>query len=771
MAYKFKSIRFPSFIVALVYFIASSIWTLFSHQIFAYLLRKPDLADCQAGPTHWFFIALTTGLLYWLLRYWDVVISESEESLRKVNRSLKSFSECTKALTRTDDEQQLMSGICRICVEVGGHKMAWVALRRDDPEKSLVPGASWGEAGGFFTDLKISWGPGVLGKGPSGACVRTGKLSIFQNLASELPYEPWKKAVLQAGFASCIALPLMDKGEAFGALVIFDEKKNAFDSEETELLEELAGDLAYGLTGLKTKAVRQKELAERLMLATFMDQASDGIITFSPQGVIQYVNPRFEELCGVPGEEAVGIVIHEFECSQRNPKFYQTVLKVFAENKPLAGHFVNKKRDGTFYDIDARIAPIFDEEGQVVFYVAMVRDVTHEIDLQRQLRQAQKMEALATLSGGIAHDFNNILAIILTNVEMCLEDADADDPTRTSLELVHKAGLRGKTLVKQFLTFSRKSEQPKKPVKMAEIVRECISMLRPMLPATVEIRQTIDVGSGWINADPTQIHQVIMNLCTNADDAMRDRGGVLDICLTTTSITVPDQVRYPGLSVGVYLKLTVSDTGHGMSRDILDRIFDPFFTTKGQGKGTGLGLSIAHGIVKNHGGHISVNSIVNVGTTFVIYLPLITDPHSAPQPDEAESQTEWTGRILFVDDEVDYCAGMKMMLERAGHQVTIAHDPKATIELVKKDPQAFDLLITDQTMPQMTGVFLAQAILQLRRDLPIILCTGASSEVDPAISSEKARAVGIRRVLLKPVERQELKRAIQAVMEGESLGS
>ena len=154
-----------------------------------------------------------------------------------------------------------------------------------------------------------------------------------------------------------------------------------------------------------------------------------------------------------------------------------------------------------------------------------------------------------------------------------------------------------------------------------------------------------------INAAPTQIHQVIMNLCTNADDAMRDRGGVLDICLTTTSITVPDQVRYPGLSVGVYLKLTVSDTGHGMSRDILDRIFDPFFTTKGQGKGTGLGLSIAHGIVKNHGGHISVNSIVNVGTTFVIYLPLITDPHSAPQPDEAESQTEWTGRILFVDDE------------------------------------------------------------------------------------------------------------------------
>ncbi len=765
MAYKFKTTRFPCLIVALVYFVASSIWTLYSHQIFAYLLRKPELADCQAGPAHWFFIALTTGLLYWLLRYWDVIISESEESLRKVNRALKSFSECTKALTRTDDEQQLMSGICRICVEVGGHKMAWVALRKNDPEKSLVPGAHWGECGHFFTDLKVSWGHGVLGKGPSGTCVRTKKITIFQNLAGELPYEPWKNAVAQAGFSSCIALPLIDGNEAFGALVIFDEKKNAFDSEETELLAELAGDLAYGLTALRTKLARQREMAERLMLATVMDQASDGIITFNESGVIQYVNPRFVELCGIPADEGIGVSIHEFECSERNPEFYQTVLRVFAENKARSGHFVNKKRDGTFYDIDARIAPVFDENGKAIRYVAMVRDVTHEIDLERQLRQAQKMEALATLSGGIAHDFNNILAIILTNIEMCLEDIQPDDPTRRSLELVHKAGLRGKHLVKQFLTFSRKNEQPKKPVKMAELVRECISMLRPMLPATVEIRQSIDVDSGWINADPTQIHQVIMNLCTNADDAMRKRGGVLDISLTTTSITVPDQARFPGLPVGVYLKLTVSDTGHGMSRDILDRIFDPFFSTKSQGKGTGLGLSIAHGIIKNHGGHISVNSIIDVGTTFVVYLPLIASPHADPVTEEKDRTGTWTGRILFVDDEVDYCSGMKMMLERAGHEVTVVHDPKTTMNLVNQDPQAFDLLITDQTMPQMTGVAMAQELLEIRPDLPIILCTGASAEVDPAINTEKAKAVGIRKVLIKPVERQELKEAIQEVMD------
>ena len=766
MAYKIKSIRYSSFMVALLYFTLSAIWTLFSHQFLALLLNKSALAESHAGPTHWFFIIFTTGSLYWLLRYWDVVSRESEASLQKINRSLKSFSECTKALTRTDNEQQLMTGICRICVDVGEHRMAWVALRKNDAEKSVVHATHWGECGEFFENLKVSWAENTLGQGPAGICIRQNKITIFQNLVSELPYEPWRQAVLKAGFQSCIALPLKDGEDPFAALVIYDEKRNAFDYEETELLAELADDLSYGITALRTKMARAKELAERLMLATVMDQASDGIITFNEKGVIQYINPRFTELCGVPAEEGIGITFHEFECAQRNPEFYHTVLKVFTENQPAAGHFINMKRDGSYYDIDARIAPVFAENGRVVRYVVMIRDVTHEIDLERQLRQAQKMEALATLSGGIAHDFNNILAIVLTNVEMCLEDIDDGGTTRKSLELVHKAGLRGKHLVKQFLTFSRKSEQPKKPVQLAEIIGECTSMLRPMLPATVEIRQGIQADNSWINADPTQIHQVIMNLCTNADDAMRNRGGILDVSLAETLITSGDQGRFPGLECGRYLKLTVADSGHGMSRDILERIFDPFFSTKQQGKGTGLGLAIAHGIIKNHGGYISVNSIVDVGTTFVIYLPQIEMNYCKRRVNENTNTPVWRGNILFVDDEADYCAGIKLMLERAGHVVSIAGNPAAAMALMNGFPQNFDLMITDQTMPLMTGVNLVKEVHKIRPELPVILCTGASAEVDPAIAEKQARSTGISKVLMKPVEQHELKNAIQEVMGG-----
>ena len=763
MAYKFKSIRYSSFMIALVYFVLSATWTLFSHQFFALLLNKSELAASDAGPTHWFFIFFTSGLLYWLLRYWDRARSKSEESFQKINRSLKSFSECTKALTRTDNEQQLMMGICRICVEVGGHKMAWVALRQHDSNKSVVHATHWGECGDFFEHLQVSWAENTLGQGPAGICIRNNTISIFQNLVPELPYEPWRQAVLKAGFQSCIALPLKVDHEPFAALVIYDEKRNAFDQEETELLAELADDLSYGVTALKTKMAQEKEVAERLMLATVMDQASDGIITFNEKGVIQYINPRFTELCGIPAEEGIGVSIDNFECSQRNPDFYQTVLKVFQENTTISGHFINKKRDGSYYDIDARIAPVFAKNGEVVRYVAMIRDVTHELDLERQLRQAQKMEALATLSGGIAHDFNNILAIILTNIEMCLEDVPEAGTTNRSLELVNKAGLRGKHLVKQFLTFSRKSEQPKKPVEFDDIINECISMLRPMLPATIDIRQDVEIKNSWIEADPTQIHQVIMNLCTNADDAMRARGGILDISLSEASITNADQGRFQGLDQGRYLKLTVADSGHGIARDDLERIFDPFFSTKEQGKGTGLGLAIAHGIIKNHGGYISVNSIVDVGTTFVIYLPQI-GPENLKQESSNEATPAIQGRLLFVDDEADYCEGIKLMLERSGHSVEIASDPLIALSLLAEPGQHFDLLITDQTMPHMTGLSLARKVRKQHPQLPIILCTGAATDIDLSIENEQFNKAGISRVLMKPVEKQELRNAIQNVM-------
>ncbi|MDA3902306.1 MAG: ATP-binding protein [Desulfuromusa sp.] len=759
-----QSDRFTCLTIALGYFAVSGLWTLFSDRLFAALLNQPSLAKCSVGPSHWFFIALSTGMLYWLLRYWEVAIAVSHESLRKVNRELRSFSECTKEITKADNELELMEGICRNCVEVGGHKMAWVAFGEDNPGKDLRPVAHWGSDGCYLETLNASWDDTERGHGPAGTSIRTGKIIVFHNILTNPLFRPWRDAVAEYGYISCIALPLVIDGKAFGSLVIFDEKPHAFDVEEAELLEELAGDLSYGIKTVRLKAERTRGIEERLMLATVMDQTSDGVIVFDAEGVIQYVNPGFVALCGVPAEDSIGVSIHDFECSQRNQIFYHAILGVFANKEVKAGHFINKKRDGTEYDIDARIAPVFSASGEVVHYVATIRDVSEAVGLQHQLRQAQKMEALATLSGGIAHDFNNILAIIITNMEMTLEDVAEDNPLYGSLELVLKAGLRGKSLVKQIMTISRQIEQPEKTVQLEGIIEECYSLLRSTLPVTIELRKHIDTESGLIAADPTQINQVVMNLCTNAADAMREDGGILDISLSDVHLTDDDIERYPGLKSGKFIKLIVADTGHGMSRDVLERIFDPFYTTKTQAKGTGLGLSIAHGIIKNHRGNISVNSIEDVGTTFVILLPRVEGEEASCQYPPAGKIISGKGHILLVDDEGDYVAGMKIALERLGYTVTAETDCRNTLDTFRKNPRGFDLLITDQTMPYMTGVRLAQEILTIRPDLPIILCSGSSPETDPAVSPKRAKAMGIQEVLIKPVERSEMNRVIQQLL-------
>jgi len=764
MPSKPRSPRSNCLIVALGYFIVSGLWALVSNKGFAALLSQPALAERSVGPGYWFYITLSAGMLYWLLNYWEVAIAESQKSLQKVNRSLRSFSACTKAMTRMEDEFELMEEICRICVEVGGHNMAWVAFGEDDPEKSLRSVAHWGAQGCFLDDLNASWADTERGRGPAGTSIRTGKITVFHNLLTNPLYRPWRAAVEKCGYTSCIALPLISDGRVFGSLVIFDEQPHAFDIEEAQLLEELAEDLSYGIKGLRLKTESKLEMEERLMLAAVMDQTSDGVITFDASGHIQYINPSFELLCGVPASEAMGVSIHDFECSKRNPYFSQAIISVFNSNKVLSGHFVNKKRDGSEYDVDARIAPVFSASGEVVRYVVTIRDVSEAAGLQRQLRQAQKMEALATLSGGIAHDFNNILAIIITNMEMTIEDVPEDSPLYGPMQLVLRAGLRGKSLVKQFLTISRQNEQPQKIVPIEGIVKDCFSLLRATLPTTIELREDFNIESALIAADPTQINQVIMNLCTNAGDAMRDKGGVLDISLSEIELSEENIVRYPGLEPGKFIKLIVADTGHGMTRDVMDRIFDPFYTTKMQGKGTGLGLSIVHSIVKNHRGSITVNSILDVGTTFTILFPKVEGGQNQIDEIAAPKVISGQGHILFVDDEIDYVAGMKTGLERLGYAVTAETDSRRTLELFRKNPDMFDLVITDQTMPNLTGVMLAQELLAIRSELPIILCSGSSPGTDEAVSEAKAKAIGIREVLMKPVERSEMNRVIQQLL-------
>ncbi|MCA1946331.1 MAG: response regulator, partial [Desulfovibrio sp.] len=384
--------------------------------------------------------------------------------------------------------------------------------------------------------------------------------------------------------------------------------------------------------------------------------------------------------------------------------------------------------------------------------------------LEKHFRQAQKMQALGTLAGGIAHDFNNMIFAILGFVRLALRQVDENSKAAEYLQQIQSAGMRASDLVRQILTFSRQTEQEKKPVHLLSLFKEITRMLRATLPSTIEIVQDIGPGvnesTDTILGDPTQIHQVIMNLCTNAGHAMRERGGTLTLSLGHVSLT-PQQARgVVELPPGDYLDLGVRDTGHGIPPDILEQIYDPFFTTKAPGEGTGMGLSVVHGIVKNHGGSVSVDTAVGKGTHFSVRLPrLLQDPGQ----EERLCRIAPTGteHVLFVDDEALLVQMAGEMLSQLGYTVTGATDPQKALDLYKQSPDKFDLVITDQTMPHLTGLELATQVLTMHPDKPVILLTGYSE----AVTREVAEAAGVAEFIMKPVVEEQLAQTIRHVLD------
>jgi len=380
--------------------------------------------------------------------------------------------------------------------------------------------------------------------------------------------------------------------------------------------------------------------------------------------------------------------------------------------------------------------------------------------METQLNQAQKMEAIGTLAGGIAHDFNNILSSIMGYTEIALYDEIPEEsPAHYSMNQVLKASHRAKDLVKQILAFSRQGSDETKPIKLNSIVTEGLKLLRASLPSNIEIRQNIRTASGLVMADPTQMHQVLMNLCTNAYHAMREKGGELNVELFDVNLNSLDETLNIGLKPGKYVKLTISDTGHGMNQGVLERVFDPYFTTKPKEEGTGLGLSLVHGIVESFGSKTTVESAPGKGATFTIFLPRI---ESEDKPEIKDPGPVPTGieRILFVDDETLIVEITEKMLQRLGYDVTSKTSSIEALEVFMTKPEAFDLVITDLTMPKMTGDVLAEEILQIRPDIPVILCTGFSER----ITEDMIKELGIRKYIMKPILRNEIAQTIRDVL-------
>ena len=566
-------------------------------------------------------------------------------SLRKTNRVLRTLSECSHTLIRAKDELELMQDICRIVVDYGGYRLAWVGFAEDKKGKKVRPVAHWGYEEGYLELLNLTWAKTKRGRGPTGSAIRNGAPSVFQNIITNPDYEFWREEALKRGYASAVAMPLKEEGKTFGALSICAGEPDAFDKDELRLLEELADDLAFGIITLRMKTERKQ--------------------------------------------------------------------------------------------------------------------------LRKAVLQAQKMEAIGTLAGGIAHDFNNILGAIITCSEIALDDLPEDHPVHEDLDHILKAGLRGKALVRQILSFSRTGEQERQPVQLHSLVKECLNLIRASLPSTIDIRSKLPSDMGSVLVDPIQIHQVVMNLCTNAAQAIGEQVGVLEINLETVMVNAETVIESLNLSGGPYLKLTIRDSGHGMAPDVQERIFDPFFSTRKKSGGTGLGLSVVYGIIKHNGGAITFDSSPGNGTAFHVFLPRFDPVEAIDVALPSGKVKAGVERILLVDDDfaLRYAAGK--MLKSMGYTVQTAGTAIEALTVFRRDPKRFDLIITDQTMPQMKGTELAKHILNIRPGMPIVLCSGYLTDPKSHQTAALAGDLGIRSFIQKPFTRAEIEGAIRTALENE----
>jgi PAS domain S-box-containing protein len=668
------------------------------------------------------------------------------------------LSQVNQAVVRATDPLKLLEVACRAVVTEGGFKVGWIG-RMDSDTQYVHTMAACGDAIEYVYGISVSLDDRPEGRGPVGTAIREGRASICNDLFVDPHTEPWRERASRHGLHEMAAFPIRMHGEVWGALALYAGEFGYFGDKEMALLEEAAADIGFALDNLANTAQRQRIEAENDRLAAAIAQAAEIVMITDPEGIIQYVNPAFEKVTGYTRDEARGQNPRLLKSGQQDAAFYRTLWETLVSGHIWEGRFVNKKKDGACYTEEATISPVRDNAGVIVNYVAVKRDITHELNLENQFIHAQKMEVVGRLAGGIAHDFNNILTGVLGFTDLLLESTPDDTLAHADLQEIRRLGQRAADLTRQLLAFSRRQALVMETVDLNALVENTLKMLTRILGEDITLRHELAFGLGTVKADAGQLEQVILNLALNARDAM-PHGGVLTIEVADVAFSPEATHLHLGVEFGAYVMLRMTDTGVGMTHDVLAQIFEPFFTTKSVGQGTGLGMATVYGIVKQHGGNIFVSSEPGAGTTCKIYLPRIEEApvisQSLPIAPKSGDET-----ILLVEDEETVRVVVESMLSMMGYTVCTAEDGAEAERLFREDPARFALLLTDIVMPGINGRELSCRLLAVKPDLKVLFMSGYTAN---AIVHRGMLDAGVV-LLQKPFTMELLGRKVREVLD------
>ncbi|MBD3671417.1 MAG: response regulator [Gammaproteobacteria bacterium] len=700
---------------------------------------------------------------------------EDRKHLERVNRALRTLTKINETIIHAVDEVRLYEDVCNILASEGGYQLVWLGMVENVDNKNVINVAHAGEEVSYLDSLDVTWDETESGSGPTGMAIKTGETHVVRNMETDKNYHMWREKATLHGFHSSVSIPVCMQDEIIGTINIYSKHEDAFDDSEVSLLEEFSSDFAFGIQAMRARV--QRDYALRSLkdseehLRSIVDTAPSIMLWLSTDYRIHGLNQEGETILIAKQEEIFGSDFVEQFVDETSRDSFRQAARNALEGKVVRDVEINIiDSQSQLHNVSWNLNRLIDDSQEAIGIIAVGQDISlqkqgdiERENLQLQLQHAQKMEAIGQLTGGIAHDFNNILASIIGYTELAL-DRFADEGSgklHAYLKEVHLAGMRAKDLIAQMLAFSRSKQGEYIALSTTPLIKETIKLLRPTIPASINMQfsQTSEVHK--IQADPIQLQQVLMNLCINARDAISTHG--------TITISVDEQDVNNEICnschqshSGHYLVLSVKDTGSGIPPDVIDRIFEPFLTTKDVGAGTGMGLSMVHGIVHNHKGHIRVDSTVGAGTDFRIYFPLDV----TGLPELGESRQMGSGmispHILVVDDEESVGRFIQALLEAQAYRVTIMTDSTQALSYFHEHSDEIDLVISDQTMPGMTGLDMLKQMLGERPQLPVVLATGFSHHV----SEKEALEAGVQAFMKKPFDTDLLLETLSRILTG-----